>query len=190
MAKKSWRYLGRYNVFLEMGHNAVLHSLVRTRASPGRLLLHIIVKNDDTSETIMDLAIGCFHPAARGVRKTAQAEASDKHVSDAWWAIRKHNNNHNQMPEACSEVERLLLRLQEYPNSAPPCYSPLGPDGLAVDNNNVKAVFGDEPPLETMAVSEAELVQRLTTLEQKQRLQLSLDSDLPMPLATCLFVLP
>ena len=86
------------------------------------------------------------------------------------------------MPEACSEVERLLLRLQEYPNSAPPCYSPLGPDGLTVDNNNVKAVFGDEPPLETMVVSEAELVQRLTTLEQKQRLQLSLVSDLPMPL--------
>jgi len=183
MAKKSWRYLGRYNVFLEMGHNAVLHSLVRTRSSPGRLLFHMIVKNDDTSETIMDLAIGCFHPAARGVRKTAQAQASDKHVRDVWWAIRKHNNNHNQMSAACSKVERLLLRLQEYPNLAPPCYSPLGPDGLTVDNNNVKAVFGDEPPLETMVVSEAELVQRLTTLEQKQRLQLSLVSDLPMPLA-------
>jgi hypothetical protein len=67
---------------------------------------------------------------------------------DVWVAVRKHSDH-------VSAVESLLLNL-----SYPKCRSPLGP-GARVNNTNVRCVFGDQPPLETVRLPEDELYERV-----------------------------
>jgi hypothetical protein len=160
-----WMYFGRHSV----PRNAILNQLVKCRASAGRLLLHIIVQDLMTRTPIQDICIGCFHPNAKGVRPSGSPALKRLEESrDVWMAVRKRH------PQAVAATDSLLYAPhhwsrgggeaeQEYSISR----SPLGP-GRRVTNTNVRSVFGDKAPLETIFLSEDELYERLATHVMQQ----------------------
>lgn len=146
----SWQYLYRMSV----PRHKILQKLVNNRASSGRLLLHMIVQDFMTHRPVQDIIIGCFHPNARGVRSTEQPDKSKELDRDIWMAVRKVND---------SVLDSLWVGLIHK--------TPLGSG--TVDNTNVRVVFGDQPPLETIFIAENELYERLSnTLRKCPALQL------------------
>lgn len=145
-----WAYFVRLNV----KDHYVLNQLHPGRSSPGKLLLHVLVQDAMTRQTIQDIAIGCFHPSARGIRQTTRASSSLEESRDLWLAVRKRNKTSG------STIDRLLSRYSQF---GPSGYtkSPLGPE-VRISNHNVRAVFGETPPLETMFVVETELYDRVS----------------------------
>ena len=162
--QQPWVYLGRQSVL----DNYILQKLVRSRASGGRLLLHIAVvtvvdesgdPHPTTTRTVMDMALGCFHPNAKEVRDTQQALRHLESCRDVWIAVRKHTSpTTTTTAAAATAVLSPLDRLLSLPDRT--SRSPLGP-GVRVNNNNVRAVFGEKPPLETLVLTEDELRSRL-----------------------------
>jgi hypothetical protein len=145
-----WSYFGRHTV----KSHYVLNQLHPGRSSAGKLLLHVLVQDLLTRQTVQDIAVGCFHPNARGVRQSARAIASQEDSRDLWLASRKRNKT------SVSAVDRLLSRNSQWGESGY-TKSPLGPD-VRISNHNVRAVFGEAPPLETIFISENELYERLS----------------------------
>jgi len=153
-----WMYLNRQTV----SGNPVLNQLVKCRASGGRLLLHVIVQDLMTRTPVQDVVIGCFHPNAKGIRESERALGRLEHCRDVWIAVRKRSSI------AVSAVDSLLYNStnDEWLGS-PDCddwvgsRSPLG-SGRRVTNTNVRSVFGEKSPLETIFVAEDELYERLS----------------------------
>lgn len=110
--------------------------------------MHVIIRDDRTAEPFMDLAIGCFHPNARGVRTSFHYDPSVQSCRDFWLAFRNRS-------EKTSLIDSLLLH-EKIPEE-----SPLG-GKHAVDNNNMRAVFGELPPVHTIMTLESELYELLS----------------------------
>ena len=142
--KQLWNFLGRHRV----RSNPSLLRLVPTRTDAGRLLLHIVVRDLMTGEPILDIAIGVFHPNARGIRTTASANPQLGGCRDIWLAMR------SRVPDK-TPVQDLLTSMGD------PEQSPLGPK-RAIDNSNLRCVFGERPPLATVFAHESELYDILT----------------------------
>jgi hypothetical protein len=134
-----WQYMDRIPVF---GHK-LLKRLVRNRASPGRLLLHIVVQDLMTRKPVQDIAVGCFHASARGIRTSELADPALEDSRDVWIAVRKRS------------VSVLDPWVPQTPQKTPI-------SGRKVTNTNVRVVFGDQPPVETIFVPENELYERLS----------------------------
>ena len=151
-------YLNRQTV----SRHSILNQLVKCRASGGRLLLHIIVQDLMTLTPVQDVVIGCFHPNAKGIRESERALGRLEDCRDVWIAVRKRSS------KTLSAVDRLLynsvnddwLGSRESDNGVG-SRSPLG-RGRKVTNVNVRSVFGEKPPLETIFVAEDELYERLS----------------------------
>lgn len=141
-----WQYYGRYPCY-----NPNLRLYVKHRSAPGRLLLHIVVKDLVTWKPVQDIVVGCFDPNSRGIRKTRQAEKGYEHCRELWLAVRKRS-------ESFSVIDKLLAHDRSWKGSY--SKSPLGP-GQRITNSNVRAVFGEEPPAETIFVHESALYERL-----------------------------
>jgi len=137
--RRTWSYLGRHRV----RENPFLQYQVRNRGSPGRLLLHVVVRDIMTGEPTLDLAVGCFHPNARGIRTTFACDPYLEGSRDIWLAIR-------QRTDEVSVLESLLQ------NGRAPEGCPLG-NKYIVDNRNLRAVFGEMPPIHTIFALESEL---------------------------------
>lgn len=146
--RRLWQYIGRHRV----GGDLALNRMVHNRGAAGRILLHLVVKEESTLAPALDVAIGCFHPNARGVRTTAAFEPILEDCRDIWLGTRR------RFPDDL-DVEN-SLRYQEEKN-ATLGDSPLGPKH-AVNNVNMRAIFGDKPPLHTIFVLESELKAILT----------------------------
>jgi len=146
--RRLWQYIGRHRV----GGDQALNRMVYNRGAAGRVLMHIIVKEESTLAPALDVAIGCFHPNARGVRTTAAFEPALEDCRDIWLATRR------RFPDDL-DVEN-SLRYHEEKNAALGD-SPLGPKH-AVNNENMRAIFGEKPPLQTMFLLESELKSALT----------------------------
>ncbi|KAL3905192.1 MAG: hypothetical protein SGILL_009775 [Bacillariaceae sp.] len=145
--KIPWSYLGRHRVQSDRKLNA----LIGNRGSSGRLLLHLVVRDDVTCEPIEDICCGVFHPNARGVRMTAAFDPKVEDCRDVWIGYRRRVQSQSR-----STLESLLQRQNK--NRAFP--SPLGgpqSNESDVNNGNLKAVFGAKPPLFTVFVTESEL---------------------------------
>jgi hypothetical protein len=140
--RRLWNYAGRHRV----KENHFLNGFVRNRGSAGRLLLHVIVRDIMTGIPIQDIAIGCFHPNARGVRMSSAFDPSLEDCRDIWVALR-------QRVDDISVIESLLKRNEDDDNISE---SPLG-GKHAVDNTNMRAVFGETPPVNTVFVAESEV---------------------------------
>jgi hypothetical protein len=136
-----WNYTGRHRV----KGNRLINGLVRNRGSTGQLLLHIIVRDIMTLDPVQDISIGCFHPNARGVRRTPAFDPFLEDCRDIWLALRRRGDD-------ASVVESLLKRQHDDDGDA----SPLG-GKHDVDNSNMRAVFGEAPPVQTVFVVETEL---------------------------------
>eukprot|EP00957_Ditylum_brightwellii_P069118 5247095-Ditylum_brightwellii.AAC.1 len=109
-----------------------LGNFVKSRRSAGRVLLHIIVRDDKTFCPIRDIAVGCYHPNAKGVRKTEQAYPEDDDVRSVWIGVRKRQGR----GKGGSFVDSLLtLAGGDYEGTYA---SPLG-GKRCVNNDNVRA---------------------------------------------------
>lgn len=127
----SWQYVAKTRV----SHDSTLMHLVRNRSSPGRLILHIVVRDLMTWAPVQDVAIGTFHPSARGVRSSDKANPKLEDCRDVWMAVRRRTTQQ----DAVSVVEPLLFRgdcLEDISNQ-----SPLG-NKRKITNNNMRAVRG------------------------------------------------
>jgi hypothetical protein len=145
-----WEYLGRYPIRNE----PLLQSLVHNRASAGRILLHILVRDAATGQSTQDIVVGCFHPNARGIRRTPQANPYEETCRDLWVGVRKRH-------PGVSVLDHLFCLGQPWHGIA--SKGPLGPK-QKVTNANVRVVFGDKPPVETVLVTEDDLYERMTNL--------------------------
>jgi len=151
---QKWQYFGRHKI----RSNPILKRVVPNRAAPGRLLLHIIVQDLMTWKAVQDIAIGCFHPNARGIRKSKAANPQDEGFREIWVGVRNRG-------EAGSVVDPLLSRRQSWDESTD--RGPLGPK-QRVTNHNVRGVFGEKAPLETVFVPESKLYEILSCVEFKK----------------------
>ena len=153
-----WKYISRSRV-----RNSSLNSLVRRRTG-GRILLHIVVRDLVTMCEKEDIVLGCFHPHAKGIvskeeYKRHSSEDYDTDVREVWMAvrmrsIRKNKNKSNKDARfEPSLVDPLLTNDEPVEKIAKK--SPLSDERLS--NENIKAIFGAEPPLETAFVLENEL---------------------------------
>jgi hypothetical protein len=97
-----------------------------------------------TCKPLQDICVGCFHPSARGIRTTKEANSNWEDVRDLWLAVRKRT-------DGVSVMDTYLKIGEEIPTR-----SPLGA-GQKVTNQNVRAVFGEEPPVETLFLPESYL---------------------------------
>ena len=157
-------YFGRHTIT----DHPVLNQLVKCRASAGRLLLHIVVLDLMTRTPIQDIVIGCFHPNSKGIRSPNSPPLKRyENCRDIWMAVRKRNHT------AVAATDSLIYSPSHWENprtggtsNTTSAYqysisrSPLG-SGQRVTNVNVRAVFGDKAPLETIFLSEDELYERL-----------------------------
>lgn len=151
-----WKYIARHRVY----SNPQLKKLVRNRASPGRLLVHIIVRDLMTHLPVQDIAIGCFHPNARGVRKTEEPDPREEDCRIVWMAVRKRSED-----GAVSAVDRYLTRgsfFEEMEEKSPLSGKP------RVSNQNMRAVYGERPPVQTLIMLESELYEHMTIAEEER----------------------
>jgi hypothetical protein len=122
-----WSYFAHHTI----RSHPVLNQLHPGRSSPGKLLLHVLVQDSVTRQTVQDIAIGCFHPNARGVRQSSRAASSLEDSRDLWLAARKRNKG------GVATMDRLLSRYSQWGESGY-TKSPMGPQ-VRVSNNNVRA---------------------------------------------------
>ena len=153
-----WQYFGRY-----ASRDKQLRRFVPSRAAPGRLLLHIVMLDLVTCKPLQDICVGCFHPSARGIRTTERANPSWDGVRDLWLAVRKRTPGVSVMDSHLQVVGE-------------PTKGPLGSKSK-VTNQNVRAVFGEEPPVETLFVPESYLYELYMVAVQKHA-----DKPLPPPM--------
>eukprot|EP00522_Entomoneis_paludosa_P001380 CAMPEP_0172476064 /NCGR_PEP_ID=MMETSP1065-20121228/70189_1 /TAXON_ID=265537 /ORGANISM="Amphiprora paludosa, Strain CCMP125" /LENGTH=484 /DNA_ID=CAMNT_0013234279 /DNA_START=406 /DNA_END=1860 /DNA_ORIENTATION=+ len=144
--KRQWQFFGRYPCF-----NSNLRRYVKHRSSPGRLLLHIVVQDLVTWKPVQDIVVGCFDPNSRGIRRTSQAEPGKEDCRELWLAVRKRS-------ETISVIDSLLAQGRSWLDCE--CKGPLGPD-QRITNSNVRSVFGEAPPVETIFIHESTLYERL-----------------------------
>jgi hypothetical protein len=147
--RRSWNYHGRHRIQA----NDVLNSLVHNRGSAGRILLHIVVRDLMTMQPVHDIAIGCFHPNARGIRSAGAFSPELEDCRDIWLAVRRRNDEF-------SVTETLLKKTSGHDDDADA--SPLGSNKSAVHNQNMRVVFGEQPPMQTLFVMESELYEILS----------------------------
>ncbi len=133
-----WYHVGSCAV---QNHKA-LQRIVRNRASPGRVLLHVLVRDALSGDIICDLAVGCYHPNARGIRMTQKADPMKKTTRHVWMAFR------NRTRWSVAVIEQWI-------KSEVQCRSPIGK--CPITNGNILFVYGENPPLETLYLSENSL---------------------------------
>mmetsp|Transcript_21109 Transcript_21109/g.29818 ORF Transcript_21109/g.29818 Transcript_21109/m.29818 type:complete len:739 (+) Transcript_21109:368-2584(+) len=152
-SQQGWKYVARHNV----KKNPTFMKLVRNRSAPGRLLLHVVVRDLMTWKPVQDIVIGCFHPNARGIRKVDKADPAQEKCRDVWLAIRKRSRE-----GSVSLIDPLLTKGKSLKKAND---SPLG-NRKAVTNVNMRAVFGDKPPLSTVYILESELYDKMREAEE------------------------
>lgn len=148
-----WHYVAR----LAVHNNPILNRLVKSRASPGRLLLHFIVRDLLTGMVVFDLAIGCFHPNAKSIRTMKRPDPKDEKCRHVWMSIRK-------VTGAVSLLDSMLCRGRTLDEVARG--SPLGNTRKDVTNLNVRSIFGEAPPIHTICIQESELYQKLNAASE------------------------
>mmetsp|Transcript_4887 Transcript_4887/g.10147 ORF Transcript_4887/g.10147 Transcript_4887/m.10147 type:complete len:527 (-) Transcript_4887:245-1825(-) len=144
--KRTWQFFGRYPSF-----NPNLRGYVKHRSSPGRLLLHIVVQDLVTWKPVQDIVVGCFDPNSRGIRRTSRAEVGNEECRELFLAVRKRSDN-------ISVIDSLLAQGRSWLDCE--CKGPLGPK-QRITNSNVRAVFGEKAPVETIFIHESTLYERL-----------------------------
>jgi hypothetical protein len=153
-ADSPWRYIARLAVY----NNPILNRLVRARYCAGRILLHFLVKDFMTGLAIFDLAIGCFHPNAKGIRNTKRPDPNQENSRHVWMAIRKVN-------ETACLLDNVLCRGSKIQDIARD--SPLGNHRREVTNHNMRSIFGELPPVQSICIPESDLYEKITSTAEK-----------------------
>ena len=157
-----WRYIARNKV-----RNSSLNKLVK-RKGGGRILLHVVVRDAVTQREKEDIVLGCFHAQSRGLIPEEEyryiRNTVDIDVRDVWIAFRtrcKGSNRSNLGMTPSTEISMTQPLLTcDRPLNEVSRRSPLYSDEK-LSNDNIRAVFGSEPALETVFVLETDLVKVL-----------------------------
>mmetsp|Transcript_7547 Transcript_7547/g.10725 ORF Transcript_7547/g.10725 Transcript_7547/m.10725 type:complete len:1036 (+) Transcript_7547:266-3373(+) len=138
-----WNYVDR-NRFYE---NDVLDGLVLDKNSAGRLLLHLIVRKKSSALPLADIVVGCYHPCHNDVKATNAGECRV-----LWLAISSKSGWNNNVFKTILG-DRDIMKIKNK-------HSPLEED-KPVDNMNLRAVFGDNPPVETVNIVDEDLNEQI-----------------------------
>lgn len=152
-SSNSWKYIARH----EIHQNPFFLDLIRNRSSPGRLLLHLVIRDFMNGVPVLDVAIGVFHPSAKGIRTSIRPDPKDNDVRHVWMAVRKRNRS-------VSLIDNILYDGKSLNNIAND--SPLGRSKRCVTNVNMRALFGERPPIHTICIQESELWEKLSNAKQ------------------------
>lgn len=165
-----WEFRGRYTMHTPP---EILQMWIPHRSSPGRLLLHIVVLQE--GKWIMDVAMGCFHPDARNIRTTLHSNAALAGCRDLWWAVRKRTGaSGTTATESILDVwlswDAWSLssdRMETSPMNDDDTFvrryarllrgGPLGPGAPRVGNDNIRSIFGESPPMDTLFIQHEDL---------------------------------
>ena len=153
-AINKWVYYDRHRI----KGNTFLNKHVKRRDEPGQILLHLVVRDFMTSNPIMDVVIGCFHPNAKSVRTTEQANKRNKDCRDVWLATRFRTEDSISVIDPGFLQERL----------GQPLKTPLGDTKHRISNANVRTVYGESPPIRTVFVLESDIYETLASIDASQ----------------------
>lgn len=158
-----WKYIGLSRV-----RNTSLNKLIRRKAG-GRILLHIVIRDAVSFRDKEDIVIGSYHPQGRGLvseeeYRCMKDSSLSTDVREVWLAYRtRHVRSKKTLisgataPEI-STLQPLLTRNRALKDVAR--RSPLLTNER-LTNQNIRAVFGGEGPLETTVALETEIVKLL-----------------------------
>ncbi|KAL7484523.1 hypothetical protein ACHAW6_010164 [Cyclotella cf. meneghiniana] len=168
-----WYYVARHRVRGDRKLNSREYG-VRSRRSGGRILLNLVVRDMHTMNVCREIAVGCFHPNAKGIRKgDPSPEVED--VREIWMAVRWVVGLNCTEPDLGvhhyeEDIECFIDSFLTQKRQVLDYYtmgSPLG-HRKAVSNENVRAVFGDQPPLQMVDLHEDELAEILKANDYKR----------------------
>ena len=157
-----WYYVARHRVKGDKRLNS-RESGVRSRRSGGRILMRLAVKEMHSEYVSREIVIGCFHPNSKGIRR-GDPMPENEDVREVYMAVRWVMNETDDEPRLDLREEKIddegvidkfIMQRQTHLD-----YSAMGSalgHRKAVNNENVKAVFGDQPPLTSIELHEDEL---------------------------------
>lgn len=171
--KGKWAYVTSVPVRSDRFLNKLI---VKNRTKPGRIMLHVVVRDNLNWTPTRHIALGVYHPNARGIRETDDPVPGDESLRMVWMAVRRCTGifDEDDASDVAKETElqrridTVLLQGGSFETSCQP--SPLG-GRRKVNNDNVRAIYGDEAPLETVFVSEKELYAILIKAADEQGMQ-------------------
>ena len=159
-----WYYVARHRVRGDKRLNSREYG-VRSRRSGGRILLRMVVRAPNTQLVCREIAIGVCHPNAKGIRKGDPLPDLED-VRDVWMAVRWVVESYEEepptldlRPEGRGGYEGVLDNFLNQRRKTLE-YSTMGSvlgHKRAVNNENVRAVFGDKPPMTTVDLHEDEV---------------------------------
>jgi hypothetical protein len=133
---------------------------VRSRRSGGRILLRLVLKEMHSENICREIVVGCFHPNSKGIRrgdpKPENEDARQVFMAVRWTMYEADEEPRLDLGEEYDAyegvVDNFLMQRRCYLDYST-MGSPLG-HRKAVKNENVKAVFGDQPPLRSIELHE------------------------------------
>jgi hypothetical protein len=142
-----WYYVARHRVKGDKRLNSREFG-VRSRRSGGRILLRLVIREVYSQEVCREIAIGCFHPNSKGIRKGDPLPETED-VREVWMAVRWVIEIDDNVPTLCLRtdggdsgyegvVDRFLMQKRDVLDSSE-MGSALG-HRKAVSNENVRAV--------------------------------------------------
>ena len=171
--KGKWSYVTSVPVRSDRFLNKLI---VKNRTKPGRIMLHVVVRDNLNWTPTRHIALGVYHPNARGIRETDDPVPGDESLRMVWMAVRRCTGilDEDDASYVAKEtdlqrrIDTVLLQGGSFETSCLP--SPLG-DRHTVNNDNVRSIYGNEAPLETVFVSEKELYAILIKAADEQGMQ-------------------
>ena len=171
--KGKWSYVSSVPVRSDRFLNKLI---VKNRTKPGKILLHIVVRDDLNWTPTRHIALGVYHPNARGIRETDDPVPGNESLRMVWMAVRRctgilDEDDATHVPKETDmqrRVDSVLLQGGSFETSVQP--SPLG-GRHKINNDNVRSIYGDDAPLETVFVSEKELYVVLSKAADEQGMQ-------------------
>mmetsp|Transcript_5013 Transcript_5013/g.6027 ORF Transcript_5013/g.6027 Transcript_5013/m.6027 type:complete len:268 (-) Transcript_5013:430-1233(-) len=131
----------RYTHIKRFYSNPILDTFVQKQNSSGRLLLHLVIRNE-ISEPIEEVAVGCYRPISHS--NAMKNEEADSRI--LWMAFRKSAAEFDT-----TKVESFLIGTQNTPLES----------NRAVEHCDIEVVYGNLPPVETAFTTENQLLGRI-----------------------------
>jgi len=171
--ENSWSYVASASVRSDRFLNRLC---IKNRTKPGKLLLHVVVRDEINFVVTRHIVIGAYHPNARGIRQGDRPIPADESARTVWMAFRRCSNLQGEDGESYlaeptqiqDRIDTVLLQGASFEEKAKP--SPLG-GKHTIDNTNIRAVYGDDAPMETVFVLEQELYQIFSDAADEQAVQ-------------------
>eukprot|EP00594_Rhizosolenia_setigera_P013259 CAMPEP_0178962692 /NCGR_PEP_ID=MMETSP0789-20121207/14519_1 /TAXON_ID=3005 /ORGANISM="Rhizosolenia setigera, Strain CCMP 1694" /LENGTH=561 /DNA_ID=CAMNT_0020646897 /DNA_START=186 /DNA_END=1871 /DNA_ORIENTATION=- len=148
-----WHYVNLLRL-----QDPILSEYIPTARDSGKILLHITLK----SGPIKDIAVGCFHPMSKYVYMQnpiidvdPESIPDNDNYRDIWVAVRKEETSILKQENNISFIEEILCSGQTVEQVGR--LTPISENKRAVNNKNIRAIFGDEPPEQTVLISPSRL---------------------------------